>query len=125
MEKPRYYVIYKDFNNGEVKYYDIIEPLLSEIIGEDGKLVSSGRLDFLKGIKSNPEDVKSALMVFVRSELMSRYWARCEWEFIAIDWPNRDTIEGSRPVKVDVFRQIEPNLPLINDIVWNYLVSVL
>ena len=62
-------------------------------------------------------------------------WAKCEWEFIAIDWPYRETVIPERdgdnddiisinhPKKVDVFSIIEPNLDLITDILWNALES--
>ena len=39
----------------------------------------------------------------------------------SLDWPYGDTINESRPVKIDVFDQLEPNIPVIADLVWNYI----
>ena len=59
---------------------------------------------------------------FIKLELRYHFWGKCEWEFIAIDWPNRDTIDESRPVKIDVYeQQLEPNISVITDLVWNYI----
>ena len=52
---------------------------------------------------------------------MNRFWGNATWEFVAIDWPYRETIEESRPVKIDVYEQLKPNLPLIVDLVWDYI----
>ena len=40
---------------------------------------------------------------------------------IIIDWPYNDTIQKSRPHKVDVYDQIKPNIDIIVDLVWNYV----
>ena len=58
---------------------------------------------------------------FIKQELRYHFWGKCEWEFVAIDWPHRDTIDESRPVKIDVFEQLKPNISVITDLVWNYI----
>ena len=40
---------------------------------------------------------------------------------IIIDWPHRNTIKDSRPLKVDVYDQLKPNMELIVDLVGNYI----
>ena len=40
---------------------------------------------------------------------------------IAIDWPYNDTIQKSRPIKIDVYAQLEPNIDIIVDLIWNYI----
>lgn len=59
--------------------------------------------------------------MYVSSNLMYRFWAKCEWEFVAIDWPHLDMVKDSRPVKIDVYDQLKPNIDLIVDLVWNYI----
>ena len=68
-----------------------------------------------------PVRTKEQLQKFIEDKFRYHYWSKCEWEFIAIDWPYRDTIEKSRPVKIDVFAQLKPNIPVITDLVWNYI----
>ena len=72
---------------------------------------------------------KEHLGKFIRQTLRYYYWAKCEWEFIVIDWPYRtstpdgelkgeEIIMKNRPHKIDVYKQIEPNLGLITDLLW-------
>ena len=64
---------------------------------------------------------KEQLAKRINSILMYWFWSKCEWEMIIIDWPYNDTIQKSRPYKVDVYDQIKPNIDIIVDLVWNYV----
>ena len=54
---------------------------------------------------------KSILKEYLKTEFMYHYWCKCEWEFYISD------LFGNNHEKVDIWRQIEPNLNLIVDYV--------
>lgn len=97
MEK--FNICYKEFN-GKLKIKDIIPELLKE---KD---------------KRKPK-TKEELRECIKRHCMYHYWAKCEWEFVIVDWPPKgDSINDSHPIKVDVWKQIEMNLDLIVDLIW-------
>lgn len=120
-KRPQFFAICKNFNDGKIEKYDVLNTLFNEILTSNNKI----RKDFCvydnKTYKPIPITTKEQCKEFVTRSLRYHFWAKCEWEFIAIDWPHRPTIEESRPVKVDVFSQLEPNIPIIIDIVWDYI----
>ena len=119
-KRPQFFAMYKDSNTGEVEPYDVLGVVFDSILTSKGTF----RKEFYildKRWNRIPVRTKEQLQKFIENTFRYYFWAKCEWEFIAIDWPYRDTIEKSRPVKIDVFDQLEPNIPVITDLVWNYI----
>lgn len=120
-ERPQFFAIYKDFNSGKIEKYDVLNVIFNTIFTERGTFNTRSFHYFDKKCNVLPVRTKEQLEEFIKLELRYHFWGKCEWEFIAIDWPNRDTIDESRPVKIDVYEQLEPNIPVITDLVWNYI----
>ena len=120
-ERPQFFAIYKDFNNGKIEKYDVLNVIFNTIFTEKGTFNTRSFHYFDKKCNVLPVRTKEQLEEFIKLELRYHFWGKCEWEFIAIDWPNRDTIDESRPVKIDVYEQLEPNISVITDLVWNYI----
>lgn len=120
-ERPQFFAIYKDFNSGKIEKYDVLNVIFNTIFTEKGTFNTRSFHYFDKKCNVLPVRTKEQLEEFIKLELRYHFWGKCEWEFIAIDWPNRDTIEESRPVKIDVYEQLEPNISVITDLVWNYI----
>lgn len=112
-----FYAIVKDFNNGKVEQYDVMPVIYRKMYKDNGEL-SEDFYVYDTNFNRIPINSKEILHNFVKRELMYHFWARCEYEFIAIDWPYRNTIEDSRPIKIDVFDQVSPNIPIIVDLLW-------
>ena len=120
-ERPQFFAIYKDFNSGKIEKYDVLNVIFNTIFTERGTFNTRSFHYFDKKCNVLPVRTKEQLEEFIKLELRYHFWGKCEWEFIAIDWPNRDTIDESRPVKIDVYEQLEPNISVITDLVWNYI----
>ena len=120
-ERPQFFAIYKDFNSGKIEKYDVLHVILNTIFTEKGTFTTRSFHYLDNKCNVLPVRTKEQLEEFIKLELRYHFWGKCEWEFIAIDWPNRDTIDESRPVKIDVYEQLEPNIPVITDLVWNYI----
>lgn len=103
MKRPEYFVYCKSFQ-GKLEKYEVLNGLLTKITEEH---------------KSFKE--KELLAEYMKSYFMYRYWSKCEWEFIIVDWPYKDKVEDSNPIKIDVWDQIQLNFSVIIDLVWNYL----
>ena len=127
--KLSFFVMEKDFNTGEVKPFDVMPTLYAEMYNKSGKL-SKNFYSFDRDFNRVKITTKDALYAYIKRVFMYHFWSKCEWEFIVIDWPYRPTKDGiklqgedaiiqNRPNKMDVYKQIEPNLPLITDLVWN------
>lgn len=124
IELPKYFICAKDFNSGELEKYDILEGIFKNILTPGGK-INTKQFSFTD-FDSDKPTVKSVttredLVKYLRDEFMYRYWSKCEWEYIIVDWPYKSNglIEDSRPIKVDAFQQIELNFDVIVDLVWN------
>ena len=120
-ERPQFFAIYKDFNSGKIEKYDVLNVIFNTIFTEKGTFNTRSFHYFDKKCNVLPVRTKEQLEEFIKLELRYHFWGKCEWEFIAIDWPNRDTIDESRPVKIDVYEQLEPNISVITDLVGNYI----
>ena len=120
-ERPQFFALYKDFNNGKIEKYDVLNVIFNTIFTEKGTFNTRSFHYFDKKCNVLPVRTKEQLEEFIKLELRYHFWGKCEWEFVAIDWPHRDTIDESRPVKIDVFEQLEPNISVITDLVWNYI----
>lgn len=124
-QPPKFYALCKDFNSGRVEPYEVLHIVFDNILTQ--KLTLRKGTFYIFDDKFNRIDVKTKEQCGKFIEQMFRYyfWAKCEWEFVCIDWPYRDTIEQSRPVKVDIYDQLEPNIPVITDIVWDYIKDII
>lgn len=118
--RPEFYALYKDFNDGKMKSYDVLKSIFNYILTSKNKL-NKDFFNYDANWNKIPIKSKKDLMTFLNIKLRYHYWGKCEWEYIAIDWPHRDTIDNSRPVKIDVYEQLKPNLNVITDLVWNYI----
>ena len=113
----------KDFNTGKVCSYDIM-PTLYRYIYTKGGRISKDFYYLGKDFKKKKITSKKELKSFVDSQLMYHYWSKCEYEFIVIDWPfrvkenNLVDIDENRPMKIDVYSQVKPNIDLIVDNLW-------
>ena len=119
--RPKFYAMHKDFNDGQIKPYDVLHTVFNDILTEKDKINKKEFILWDKNYKKNPIRTKEQRAEFVKDKLMHHFWGNATWEFVAIDWPYRKTIEESKPVKIDVYEQLEPNLSLIVDLVWDYL----
>ena len=120
-KRPQFFAMHKDFNDGKIKPYDVLNTVFDDILTEKDKINKKEFILWDKNYKKIPIRTKEQLAEFVKYKLMNHFWGNATWEFVAIDWPYRDTIKDSRPVKIDVWDQIEPNISLITDIVWDYI----
>lgn len=118
--KPQFFVMCKNFN-GKMESIDVIDRLLSGILNERGSIKKTSFKYYVTLGEYKPVKTKEELRKYIDSELRYNYWGRCEYEFIAVDWPYRDRVEDSHPVKIDVYEQLRPNIPVITDLVWNYI----
>lgn len=119
--RPKFYALQKDFNDGKIKPYDVLTAVFYEILTEKDTIKKKSFCISGENWKPIPVRTKEQCFKFVKDILMYHFWGNATWEYVAIDWPYRDTIKESRPVKIDVYEQLEPNLPLIVDLVWDYI----
>ena len=119
-KRPQFFVMHKEFNDGGMRPYDVLGVIFDNIFTAKGSIKKDFHI-FDKKWNRIPVRTKEQLQKFITDTFRYHFWAKCEWEFIAIDWPHRDTIDASHPVKIDVFDQLEPNIPIITDIVWDYI----
>lgn len=115
-----FFILRKNFNTGEIEQYDIMPKLYSEIFDNEGHVLPNLSIYGMTKV-----DSKEKFFGFVKSHMAYNYWAKCEWEYIAIDWPwrtecdeNSDLININRPVKIDAYQQIMPNINIIVDLLW-------
>ena len=101
-----FYVMYKDFNTGKIKQHDII-PGLKRAINSDSFFL------FGKKDKILPITTIEQFKKFIDNYLRYHYWSKCEWEFIALNWPGND-----KEVKVDAYSILKPNIPVIAELLW-------
>lgn len=121
-KRPSFYAFYKEFNTGKIEPVDILEYIFSEFLTERGAIIKKKFQIYDRNTyKPIPITTKEQLAERIRTILMCRFWAKCEWEMVIVDFPYRDTIKDSRPLKVDVYDQLKPNMDLIVDLVWNYV----
>ena len=121
-KRPQFFALYKDFNSGKMKAFDVLECVFNSILTTKGEI---RKKDFYilddNHWKRVEVRTKEQCERFIDQTFRYHFWAKCEWEFVALDWPYRNTINDSRPIKIDVYDQLEPNLQVITDLVWNYI----
>ena len=120
-KRPEFYALYKDFNNGEIKPYEVLHVVFDDMLNPSGSIKKRSFYIFDRNFNIIPVRTKEQLQEYIEDHLRSMFWSRCEWEMVGIDWPYRKTIEDSRPIKFDVWDQLEPNISVITDLVWDYV----
>ena len=95
--KLEWYVLDWDDNNKKVKHINILEGLAEELAKE---------------VKSGKVHNKSILREYLKTTLMYDYWSKAECEFFISGLSSGDDCE-----KVDLWKQIEPNLDIITEYV--------
>lgn len=119
MEKSNYnsksmisfYVMYKDFNTGEIKQHNVLYRLRKAIFS--GRKLSKDFTLFDEKCNKIPITTKDQFREFIDRYFMYHYWAKCEWEFIVSSWPN-----NNKEVKVDAYSILRPNIPVIAELLW-------
>lgn len=111
MNKIPFYILYKDFNDGKMKPYNVMTSLYGCIFTSKNTISKRWKNMY------NITDFNS-FRKFVNNHFRYCYWSKCEWEFIAQDWPSGS---NGRDVKVDGYQQLEPNITLISELVWEQI----
>lgn len=119
-----FYVMVKNFNTGEIENYDIIPTIYRFMYNDKGNF-STNFIVRDDNFNAIPIKTKDQLAEFVDNTLKYNFWAKCEWEFIVTDWPGREKVDDSRPIKVDVYDQVKPNINIIVDQLWNEIKDLL
>lgn len=120
-ERPKFFVLNKDFNTGQLEKVDVLNNFFNVILTKTGRFNKKEFKYIGPEYKSYPVTTKEQLSSLLVSHFRYNYWAKCECEFLICDWPNREKVDDSRPIKIDMFDQIKINYSLILDLVWNYL----
>lgn len=100
-----FHVINYDFNGQEFEPYDVI-PYLVRQYQELVKRNEKGNSYY--PVPKTEEEFRD----FVKREAMSQWWARCEYEIILVDWPNKSVAK-----KWDVYKQLMMNIEIVVNIV--------
>lgn len=110
-----YFVLLHDFNTNKVKKHDIM-PYLIDSFNE----CKEANCWWYKPDSNKAPESKEDFMDFVIRVCMHRYWSRCEYEWLMIDWPpgKTDTLEDCKKIidssiKIDAWDQIEPNIQVV------------
>ena len=96
-ERPKFYAMHKDFNDGEMKPYNVLSAVFEDILTPNDRLVSKYFYIVDRNYKKVKIRTKEQCAEYVKDKLMYHFWGNASWEFIAIDWPYRKTIDESRP----------------------------
>ena len=92
----QWYVLEWDVNNKKIKPINILAGITEDLVRE---------------IKSGRVHNKSILREYLKTVFVYYYWSKAEHEMIVSD------LFGKNQEKIDVWKQIEPNLDLIVDYV--------
>lgn len=111
MKKFSFYILQKDWNTGKMEPYDVMLSLYGTIFTSKNTI----KKEWLDNWKIKD---KKSLKSFIRGHFRYLYGGKCEWEFIARDWPCGNE---EKDVKVDGYMQLEPNLDLIVNLLWKQI----
>ena len=119
MEKTKFNVLTWDFNRDKLEHYDVL-PYFRGVYNDRKKKMKGKRIQ--KILAENPDMKKyyavpetlEEMKEFVINEGRYMFWARCEWEMICHGWPVQ-----KNDYKIDVYEQIEMNIDVIVEILWN------
>lgn len=101
MDKKGFYVMLWDFNTDELVAYDVLPYFRREYEGRK---------------RSDRPKTLDEWRAFVEGRGRSRFWARCEYEFIVSSWPPFPDPDKAKKYKVDAWQQLKPNLDIICEI---------
>lgn len=87
--KLEWYVLRWDFNKKEVVNYNVLADVVEDIARE---------------VRAKHVHNKSILREYLKTQFMYNYWSKTECEFYISD------LHGNDYRKVDIWKQIEPNL---------------
>ena len=93
--------------NEQVERHNTAESELDIAITEEEIEIAKSSLDYWK-VPVTFDEFKE----FVKDKAQYRFWARCEYEIILVDWPCQKTEE-----KWDVYDQIMMNLDIVTQLV--------
>ena len=117
-DRISFYVLYKDFNTGDMIPYDVMKGLYNHIFNENGTFRKKEFHIFDENFKYKSITNKEDLKKFINNHFRYYYWSKCEWEFIVSDWP---PTQKNRDKKVDIYDFLKPNIDLITNIVWEQI----
>lgn len=114
----KYNILIHNFNTNKVESYDIMPYLVDTY-----KLCKKKKFWWMfPDTKSEPE-TKEQIHKFVDVTCKSRYWAKCEYEFLVMGWPpgRMETLKDcqkiiNNSIKIDGYRQLEMNMDIIVDV---------
>ena len=92
----KWYVFRWDFNAKKITNYNVLSGLAEDIA---------------KKVQAKKINNKDTLKEYLKKEFMYHYWSRTEHEVYISD------LHGSEGEKIDIWRQVEPNLDNIVDYV--------
>lgn len=101
-------VLLMDWNNKKIVPYDIL-PYFRRVWEDKPFLYDDN-------FKKQPIKNKSDLKEWVEHNSRYQYWARCEYEFLVLPWPNH---ENDKAKKIDVHFQIMQNIDIVTDILYD------
>ena len=130
MIKQQFNVLLMDFNHNQIEPYDVLPYFRREWKAKQ----------FQSKLATN----KRKLKLWIERAARYQFWARCEYEFLILPWPNRTRddamavlgYEGKNyhdlpkdvqaqvdsktdtPYKIDVFEQIMNNIDIITEILY-------
>lgn len=118
MEENVFNVIVWDFNKQKFVPYDIL-PHLRDCLNKRKEIFENYRKTEEYKKSEHPDEnlifpsTFDELKEFIRKESVCKWWARCEYEIILVDWPNHTKSE-----KIDVYWQIMQNIDIITNILY-------
>ena len=92
----RWYALRWDFNTKKVNNYNVLENIA---------------VDLSKAVKEKSVHDKITLKEYLKRKLMYYYWSKTECEFYV------SGLHGNEYEKVDIWKQLEPNLDIITEYV--------
>ena len=120
-KKPEFYVLYKDFGRKEMRKYEVLHVVFDKMFNPCGSINKRKFVIYDKHYHPIPVRTKEQFMEFIEDQFKCRFWSNATWEMVIVDWPYGKEVKGSNPVKVDVWDLLEPNMPVITDIAWEYV----
>ena len=103
--KLEWYVYVSDFNSGRIEKHNVFD---------HWRFME----DLVKAARKYKDREREQFEEKLRFYLMYYYWSKCEWEIIIDHFPPSENKERYRPVKIDVWDQIESNWRPFCDYVW-------
>lgn len=98
---PCFNVINFNINTKQFENYDVIPYLYNQYITRK---------------KDRRPRTFDELKAFILSTSMYQWWCRCQYEIILSDWPCQQISK-----KIDVHQQVEMNIDIITDILYNVI----